>query len=177
MIIRRINSSDNLFIGQIIREVLTEFGANREGFAWQDPELDHMSDAYSQQGHVYCVIEIDGKVVGGGGISPFNCNLASCCELQKMYILPEARGHGLGDRLIDELLLEANKMAYQFCYLETLKSMSKAVTLYERKGFNLLESPLGSSGHNACDKWYLLDLDVFYAKLSILGNNKLVEKS
>jgi len=177
MIIRRIHPSDNSIVGQIIREVLTEFGANREGFAWQDPELDHMSDAYSAQGRVYYVIEIDGKVVGGGGISAFNCNLEPCCELQKMYILPEARGLGLGDKLIDKLLLEAKEMAYQFCYLETLKSMSKAVSLYRRKGFDLLESPLGSSGHSACDEWYLLDVDVFYAKLSIVGNNKLIEKS
>lgn len=170
MIIRRIKPSDNTIIGQIIREVLTEFGANREGFAWQDPELDHMSDAYSGQGQAYYVIEIDGKLVGGGGISAFNCNLESCCELQKMYILAEARGLGLGDKLMDKLLLEAHKMAYQFCYLETLKSMSKAVLLYQRKGFYLLESPLGSSGHGACDEWYLLDIDVFYAKLAIVGH-------
>ena len=177
MIIRRILPSDNLIIGKIIREVLTEFGANREGFAWEDPELDHMSAAYSGQGQVYYVIEIDGKVVGGGGISPFNCNLAACCELQKMYILPEARGLGLGDKLMDKLLLEANEMAYQFCYLETLKSMSKAVLLYQQKGFDLLESPLGNSGHSACDEWYLLDLAVFYAKLSIVGNKKLIEEN
>jgi len=177
MIIRRIHSSDNPIVGQIIREVLTEFGANREGFAWQDPELDHMSDAYSEQGKAYYVIEIDGKVVGGGGIYAFNCNLESCCELQKMYLLPEVRGRGLGDQLIDILLLEAHEMAYQFCYLETLKNMTKAISLYQRKGFDLLESPLGDSGHNACDEWYLLDLEVFYAKLSIVGNANLIKNN
>jgi len=163
-------------MGEIIRAVLTEFGANREGFAWQDPELDLMSDAYSMQGQVYLVIESEGRIVGGGGVSSFLCNLESCCELQKMYLLPEARGRGWGDALIDQLLLEANEMAYQFCYLETLKNMSKAVTLYQKKGFDLLESPLGDSGHNACDEWYLLDLDVFYAKLFILGNKNMGEK-
>ena len=152
MIIRRIHSSDNPIMGEIIREVLTEFGANREGFAWQDPELDHMFEAYNGPGQVYFVIEIDDRVVGGGGISSFSCNLESCCELQKMYLLPEARGRGWGDLLMNELLLEARGVPYQFCYLETLNSMSKAVSLYQRKGFNLLESPLGDSGHNACDE-------------------------
>jgi putative acetyltransferase len=175
MIIRRIHSSDNLIVGQIIREVLTEFGANREGFAWQDPELDHMSDAYSSKGQVYFVIEEDGKVLGGGGISAFTCNLEACCELQKMYLLPDARGLGWGAQLIDTLLLEANKMSYQFCYLETLNSMSKAVSLYQKKGFALLESPLGESGHNACDEWYLIDVAVFFAKLSILENKIINE--
>ena len=170
MIIRPIRPSDNLIMGQIIRNVLTEFGANREGFAWQDPELDNMSGAYSSRGQLYLVIESDGCVVGGGGIDSFLCNLESCCELQKMYLLPAARGQRWGDQLIDKLLFNAKDMAYQFCYLETLKNMSKAVSLYQRKGFYLLESPLGDSGHNACDEWYLLDLDIFHAKLSFLEN-------
>jgi putative acetyltransferase len=157
-------------MGEIIRDVLAEFGANREGFAWQDPELDSMFDAYSAQGQLYFVIESEGRVVGGGGINSFLCNLESCCELQKMYLLPEARGKRWGDQLIDKLLFSAKEIAYQFCYLETLKSMTKAVSLYQRKGFYLLDSPMGNSGHNACDEWYLLDLDIFYAKLSLLEN-------
>ena len=171
MIIRRIQSSDNPIVGQIIREVLTEFGANRKGFAWQDPELDRMSEAYAKDGQAYFVIEIEGRVVGGGGINPFICNLESCCELQKMYLLPEARGKDYGNQLIDKLLLTAKNMNYQFCYLETLKSMAKAVALYQRKGFSLLNSAIGDSGHNACDEWYLLDLDVYYAKLSLVENH------
>ena len=122
------------------------------------------------------MIEESGRVLGGGGISSFTCSLGACCELQKMYMLPEARGKGWGSKLIDKLLLEAKNMSYQFCYLETLKSMSQAVSLYQQKGFELLESPLGDSGHNACDEWYLLDVEVFYAKLSILGN-KLIDES
>jgi putative acetyltransferase len=90
-----------------------------------------------------------------------------------MYLLPEARGRNLGNQLIDTLLFEAKTMAYQFCYLETLKSMTKAVSLYQRKGFDLLEAPLGSSGHTACDEWLLLDLEVFSAKLSLVSNTKL----
>ena len=160
MIIRRIHSADNPFMGEIIREVLIEFGANRPGFAWQDPELDHMSGAYTGKGLVYYVIENEGRVIGGGGIGAFSCHLEKCCELQKMYLLPEARGKGWGEELIDKLLLEAKQMNYRHCYLETLKSMSKAVSLYQRKGFEFLKRPLGDSGHNACDEWYLRDLNI-----------------
>lgn len=173
MIIRRIQESDNPVVGKIIRQVLIEFGANRDGFAWQDPELDNMSAAYSAPGQVYFVIEVEGQVVGGGGINSFLCNLEPCCELQKMYILPEVRGRNLGNQLIDRLLLQAKTMGYQFCYLETLKGMTSAISLYQSKGFDLLEAPLGNSGHNACDEWYLLDLEVLCAKLSLMNNTKL----
>lgn len=170
MIIRRIDPSDNPEVGKIIRQVLTEFGANREGFAWQDPEIDTMAEAYTASNQAYFVIEKEGKVVGGGGISSFSCHLENCCELQKMYLLPEARGQSLGAQLIDTLLKEAHDMKYQFCYLETLNTMSKALALYHRKGFDQLESPLGNTGHNACDNWFLLDLEVFFAKLTLLSN-------
>ena len=156
--IRAIVEQDDPVIAKIVRDVLTEFGANRPGFAWQDPELDYMTRAYTPDGRSYMVVEVNGQVVGGGGIGEFECDQAKVCELQKMYLLPNTRGLGLGKLLMDALLQEARMAGYQQCYLETLSSMDQARELYKKTGFKLLDEPLGDSGHNACDEWYLLNL-------------------
>jgi len=154
MNIRPITTADNGEIAKIIREVLTEFGANKPGFAWQDPELDFMAEAYYKRGRAYWVVESGGRILGGGGIAEFNCQEPKVCELQKMYLLSETRGLGLGAKLIDKLVIVAGEMGYRSCYLETLSSMSGAIALYKKKGFMRLSNPMGDSGHSACDEWY-----------------------
>ncbi len=80
------------------------------------------------------------------------------CELQKMYFLPEARGQGMGERLLRRCLAFAKEAGYRLCYLETLKSMDQAQKLYQRLGFETLRAPMGATGHFGCDRWYALKL-------------------
>lgn len=151
--LRPIESGDDAQIASIIRTVLTEYGADRPGFAWQDPEVDAMTAAYYHAGRQYLVLEGKGGVIGGAGIAEFSCERTGVCELQKMYLLPEYRGLGLGKRLISDLLDRARQAGYRYCYLETLSSMTEAKGLYLSCGFTLLSQPWGNSGHNACDEW------------------------
>ena len=159
MQIRDVERRDDPFVAELIRQVLTEYGANRPGFAWQDPELDHMTRAYAPSDRRYKVLDVDGAVVGAGGFGPFVCKeYPACCELQKMYLFPEARGKGWGNILIKQLQKEAQELGYTHMYLESLSSMVEALRLYERQGFRRLSEPLGESGHNACDEWLLIEL-------------------
>lgn len=151
--IREIQPPDDRPIAAIVRQVLTEFGANRPGFAWADPELDHLSQVYQPDRAIYYVITVDGQVVGGGGIAPFPCEYEQMCELQKMYLLPAYRGQGLGKRLMQQLLTDAVAYGYRGCYLETFDAMRAAISLYQRSGFEALKKPLGNSGHNSCNRF------------------------
>ena len=153
--IRKIQPADNPQIAAIIRQVLTEFGANRPGFAWADPELDALSQAYQSHNAAYYVITADHTVIGGGGIAPFPCEHEGLCELQKMYLLPAFRGKGLGQTLIQKLLNTASVLGYRGCYLETLDAMQSALQLYQKFGFKPLEAPLGDSGHDRCNCFLL----------------------
>jgi len=153
--IRKIKPADNAPMAAIIRQVLTEFGANRPGFAWADPELGALSEAYRAERAVYYVVTDENVVIGGGGIAPFPCMYEDVCELQKMYLLPAYRGRGLGKTLMAILLRDADAMRYRGCYLETFSAMQKAIKLYTRCGFQKLDTPLGNSGHTACNQFYL----------------------
>ena len=153
--IRSIQPKDNLTIAQIIREVMPEFGASGAGFAIHDPEIDDMYTAYRAPRCTYYIVADGIKLLGGGGISPLQGGDVKICELQKMYLLPEARGLGLGQRLLSLCIEDSKKFGYRDCYVETLKTMEAAQTLYLTNGFKPLIKPLGQTGHFGCDAWFI----------------------
>lgn len=154
--IRDICSQDNPRVANIIRQVLIEFGANRPGFAWTDPEIDALYQAYTGADSIYRVVTVDDVVVGGAGIAPFPCEYPQLCELQKMYLSSECRGRGIGTALLEDLLRAARDRNYRGCYLETFGAMKGAIRLYEKLGFKRLQKSLGNSGHSRCDVPYIL---------------------
>ncbi len=159
--LRPIETRDDAAMAAIIRKVMPEFGADGPGFAIHDTEVEGMSAAYSRPGRAYWVVEDEtGRVVGGAGIAPLDGNEPGVCELRKMYFLPEARGLGLGERMLRQCLVFAREAGYRTCYLETLTGMAQAQKLYERLGFQRLDKPMGATGHFGCDRWYALDLSV-----------------
>lgn len=158
MRIRSIQAEDNGAIEAIIRNCLIEFGGNRAGLAWEDESLSHLSDYYSPEGRAYWVaFDSSGKMLGGCGIAEFASPEERICELQKMYLVADARGTGLAAELL-QTALDFAKRHYNACYLETLKDMEAANRFYVKHGFRPLDAPLAGSDHFACDAWYIRDL-------------------
>lgn len=158
IIIREIEARDNKAVANLIREVLVELGAPKVGTAYEDKSLDTLSEVYENNNAVYFVIEVDGIIVGGAGISQLENTTDNICELQKMYFLPQARGKGLGARMIRECIAIAENFGYEKCYLETLPYMKSAVKIYEKTGFKKLDKPLGDTGHYNCSEWMIKEL-------------------
>ena len=156
--IRPIETRDDADVANIIRTVMPEFGANGPGFAIHDAEVGAMHGAYSRPRCAYFVVELDGKVVGGGGVAPLENGDPSVCELRKMYFLPVLRGRGAGEALMARCLDAARAMGFRQCYLETLSGMDAAQRLYERSGFSRIPGPMGATGHYSCDKFFIRDL-------------------
>ena len=155
--LRPIRKEDNVQVAEVIRVVMTEFDCVGEGFSIMDKEVDAMSDHYKPEDRaLYYVLEHHGKIVGGGGIAHLEGAEGTLCELKKMYFLPSARGKGQGWRMLEMCLESARRFAYKACYLETVQQMGKARILYEKAGFKALDAPLGNTGHNSCDRYYLL---------------------
>jgi putative acetyltransferase len=156
--IRPIEPRDDAAIAAIIRSVMPEFGAGGDGFAIHDAEVGAMHAAYMRPRCAYFVLEIDGKVVGGGGVAPLEHGEPEVCELRKMYFLPESRGRGAGRAMITRCLDTARELGFKRCYLETLTGMDAAQALYHKQGFTPLCAPMGSTGHHGCDRWFIRTL-------------------
>lgn len=153
--IREIQSKDNGSVELIIRNCLIEFNGNREGTAWEDPDLCRFSEIYNTDDRKYWVAESD-KIVGGVGIAPL-AGVDGVCELQKMYCIPKVRSTGVSHKLI-EVALDHAKKYFDRCYLETFGNMIAAQKFYEKYGFTRIDKPLGNTGHYACDVLYIKNL-------------------
>ncbi len=154
-IIQEIKSQHDAEVCEIIETVGKEYGAIGEGFGPSDPEVEAMSKHYkNENASRYLVASINDHLVGGGGISSFN-NSKDICELRKLFLLPESRGLGIGKKLIKECLEYAKNKGYKKCYLDTLTSMKSAIALYEKLGFQHLDTALEGTIHNGCDVWML----------------------
>jgi putative acetyltransferase len=167
--IRPIQQQDNVQVAQLIRTVMTEFAAVGAGYSIEDPEVDDMYGGYRNKRSCYYVVVQQDSVVGCGGIAPLKGADQFTCEARKMFFLPAIRRLGLGRRLLSLLMEEARKRSYKKCYLETLDRMWRANQLYQRYGFRLLEKPIGKTGHDSCNRWYLLDLTPVEATLPAQG--------
>jgi putative acetyltransferase len=156
--IRPIRIEDNPLIATIIRSCLTEFGANKPGTVYYDKTTDHLFELFQKNGAAYFIAEQDGHVVGGGGILPSPGLPVGTCELVKMYLLPEARGTGIGATLMNKCMSKAKELGFVAMYIETLPELKKAISVYEKFGFEYLEQPLGDTGHFGCSVWMLKPL-------------------
>ena len=154
-LIRPIEPGDDAAVAGIIRNVMPAFGADGPGFAIHDPEVTAMHAAYARPGAAYFVVERGGVIEGGGGIAALEGSAADLCELRKMYFLPSLRGLGAGTALMRRCLDTARALGYRRCYLETLTGMDAAQALYLKSGFTPLHAPLGSTGHFACDRYFI----------------------
>lgn len=151
-LIRMITVEDNAAIADVIRTVSAEHGLTADkGYAVADPILDTLFQFYSQPRSAYWVVELEGQVVGGGGVAPLQGGDPAICELQKMYFLPIVRGKGLAKRLALQALDFARQQGFQRCYLETTATLQSAIDLYQHLGFELLECAMGDTGHGDCE--------------------------
>ena len=152
-IIREVLEKDNTALAFVIRRVLVDIGVPKIGTAYADPELDYMHKTYLKEKAAYFVLEEKDIIIGGAGIAPLEGGEPNVCELQKMYFLEEARGKGLGEKMIDHCLDFARKVGFELCYIETLPYMKAAQKLYIKKGFEYIDGPMGTTGHTSCNVW------------------------
>ncbi|AXT20564.1 GNAT family N-acetyltransferase [Flavobacteriaceae bacterium AU392] len=158
IIIREIQPQDNAILETLIRSIFIEFEISLVNSTFEDEEMLNLFDFYQGNREVFYVIEMDYKIVGGGGIKPLLGGDGDICELQKMYFLPELRGKGYGKVILEKCLNIAREMGYEKCYLESGQQLTTAISLYEKIGFKHLTEPLGNTGHHSCNIWMLKDL-------------------
>jgi ribosomal protein S18 acetylase RimI-like enzyme len=93
-------------------------------------------DGFEPPAGSFLVIRLNGKPVGCGG---FKRDAPDTAYLKRMWVARDARGLGLGRRLLAELEDRARALGYRRVRLETEKSLTEAQHLYRSSGY--LEVP------------------------------------
>ena len=86
-------------------------------------------DEYDHQDAVHFLGRIDKELVSVARV----CLIGSVAKIQRMAVLPSARGKKLGALIIDEMLLHIRQ--HQLANRVGLDAQTHATGFYERKGF------------------------------------------
>lgn len=85
----------------------------------------------------FLVARLDGVAVGCGGVRRLGPGVA---EVKRMFVRPDARGRGVGSRLLDALEDRARRLGCAVVRLDTDEALAPAVALYERAGYRRIPS-------------------------------------
>jgi len=130
--LRKADSGDPL---AFFRELATEyvsslpFELDFEDFA---REMRELPGDYAPPRGLILVAVWDGNPAGCVALRPFD---GMTCEMKRMYVRPEFRGHGLGKALAERAVAEARRIGYERMRLDTVASLKEANRMYERMGF------------------------------------------
>jgi len=157
MITRTLLPEDDLVLAEIIRNNLKEHSLDIPGTVYFDDNLNHLSDYYNESPmREYFILEENGLVIGGVGFAEFS-EAEGIAELQKLYLINDVKGRGLGRYLVELVIEKAKAAGYKRLYLETHTNLKTALIVYEKCGFTEIEKP-ASVNHSTMNKFYIMDL-------------------
>ncbi|OXA81368.1 Acetyltransferase (GNAT) family protein [Flavobacterium aquidurense] len=111
-----------------------------DAFLWERyPELknDYWGNNLIEFNPNVILIYLNEKAVACGCFKKYK---AGTVELKRMFVLPEARGLGLAQKIIRELEEEARIQGFETMVLETLYKQIEAISLYQKVGFEIVEN-------------------------------------
>jgi GNAT superfamily N-acetyltransferase len=125
----------------LVRELFTEyarglgFDLDFQGFA------DELAGLPGEYAPPHGAILLGGRTDPGGAGGAILAVVAlrplepGVCEMKRMYVRPEGRGLGLGRALGEAIVAEGRRLGYRAMRLDTIDTMTPAITLYESLGF------------------------------------------
>ena len=105
------------------------------GYQGFETELASLPGKYSSPlGALFLARNGGGEALGCVGMRPLPPK--EVCEMKRLFVLPTARGIGLGHAMAEAIIGEARRIGYSEIRLDTLPTMTGAIGLYDKIGFS-----------------------------------------
>jgi len=95
-------------------------------------ELEHLDAEYSAPDGAFLLACEQQAVLGCVGLRRFGTGDG---EIKRLYVVPAARGRGIGAMLARAIVAEGRRLGYARLLLDTLAFMQEAQSLYASLGF------------------------------------------
>ncbi|MBO9709311.1 MAG: GNAT family N-acetyltransferase [Caulobacter sp.] len=109
---------------------------------------DPQGQIIDKGGHVFVAEDDDGAVVGCVALLAMD---DGGFEIAKMTVAESARGEGVGRRLMEACVDQAEAEGAPRLYLETNSRLTPALSLYQSAGF--VQLPPADTPYARCDVW------------------------
>ncbi len=119
------------YVRDFFRQYLAGIGVDMS-FQDIDKEMASLPGDYAPPRGALIYAELNRTPAGCVGIRPLSDTI---CELKRLYVPPEMRGHGIGHELAILAIQTARKLGYHKIMLDTIPIMRIAIKLYRELGF------------------------------------------
>ena len=99
-------------------------------------ELAELPGQYARPAGQLLLAEFDGRLAGCVALRKIEEGM---CEMKRLFVRPEFRGHAIGRCLAEAIIAEARQIGYPAMRLDTLKKLKAALALYGSLGFQPIE--------------------------------------
>ena len=99
-------------------------------------ELTHLAEYYGPPHGELLLARYDGEVAGCVALRRLDDEV---CEMKRMFIYPQWRGHGIGRKLGKSIVAAARDSGYRVMRLDTSFRQTEALQLYRTLGFREIE--------------------------------------
>jgi len=113
-------------------------------------ELEHQI----QSGYKYLLANNENKIIG---FAAFNEISPKAFKLQKLYVLPEAQGTGLGKLLLNYIIQEIKSMG-AFSIILNVNRHNSALSFYSKMGFQIIKEEDNDIGNGYFMNDYVMQL-------------------
>jgi putative acetyltransferase len=135
--IRSATRQDAALVASLLRQAFAEFEPlyTKKGYASTTPGADAIL-LRLDEGPLWLALH-EHQTVGTASVVPKETGL----YVRGMAVLPEARGLGVGRRLLEQVELYAVEKCCERLFLSTTPFLSRAIRLYEGFGFRASDRP------------------------------------
>jgi GNAT superfamily N-acetyltransferase len=133
--LREATNADMPAVWSLISSVLRSYGITSNRQTTDRDLTDIEANYWNRNGAFFALLEGEAVI----GTVALQHETDANCELCRMYLAPQYRGHGLGRRLLEHALREARERGFKEMRLKTASVLVEAISLYNRAGFSTVE--------------------------------------